>query len=200
MFAVLVFHAAVESTQWVEGGKRRLERAVIAAPFGRIVLAATDDAIVEVELLGGETPLIDSPVGLLKEGARQFERYFAQADFRFSLPLLAQGTLFQRKVWQSLRGIAPGTVMTYAEICHTIGSGARAVGGACRANPYPIIIPCHRVVACGGMGGYAGKTAGFLMDIKRWLLMHEGVRCDDGEAGCDRTFPGRPMGRARAQR
>ena len=53
-------------------------------------------------------------------------------------------------------------------------TGARAVGNACRRNPVPVVIPCHRVVSARGIGGYAGDTGGNLLRIKSWLLQHEG--------------------------
>ena len=58
----------------------------------------------------------------------------------------------------------------------TTGSSARAIGGACRANPLPLIIPCHRVVASNGIGGYSGETGGTVLDVKRWLLDYEQAR------------------------
>ncbi len=67
--------------------------------------------------------------------------------------------------------------MTYGGLATKLGSGARAVGNACRQNPISIIIPCHRVVAANGLGGYAGHTQGKVLDRKRWLLTHEGFSC-----------------------
>lgn len=85
-----------------------------------------------------------------------------------------QGTPFQRRVWRALQGISPGSVLTYGALARQLGSSARAVANACRANPLPIIIPCHRVVAARGVGGYLGETVGEAIAIKRWLLHHEG--------------------------
>jgi methylated-DNA-[protein]-cysteine S-methyltransferase len=75
----------------------------------------------------------------------------------------------------ALQDIPPGTVRTYAELARQLGSAARAVGGACRNNPVPILIPCHRVVGQQGLGGYTGALTGDPLGIKRWLLRHEGV-------------------------
>ncbi|MGM0593267.1 MAG: methylated-DNA--[protein]-cysteine S-methyltransferase, partial [Pseudomonadota bacterium] len=72
------------------------------------------------------------------------------------------------------RAIPAGEALTYAELASRVGSSARAVAGACRANPMPLLIPCHRVVAVDGPGGYLGSTAGQALAIKRWLLRHEG--------------------------
>jgi methylated-DNA-[protein]-cysteine S-methyltransferase len=93
----------------------------------------------------------------------------------FDLELLLDGTPFQCRVWQALRTIPAGSTITYGELAGQIGSGARAVGNACRANPCPLVVPCHRVVAVSGLGGFAGERGGEKLEIKRWLLRHEGV-------------------------
>jgi methylated-DNA-[protein]-cysteine S-methyltransferase len=73
-----------------------------------------------------------------------------------------------------LRSIPPGRTRTYGELASKLGTSARAVGGACRANPCPVVVPCHRVVAANGLGGFAGDTSGRKLEVKRWLLRHEG--------------------------
>ena len=83
------------------------------------------------------------------------------------------GTPFQKKVWLALTKIPHGETRTYGEVAKSIGSpgAARAVGTACGANPLPILIPCHRVLAAGGkLGGYSGG-----LDIKKKLLACEGI-------------------------
>lgn len=84
------------------------------------------------------------------------------------------GTPYQRRVWQLLQQIPAGEVRTYGELAAELGSSPRAVAQACRANPIPVLIPCHRVVGKGGIGGYMGKSEGPELEIKRWLLHHEG--------------------------
>jgi len=86
---------------------------------------------------------------------------------------MPQGTAFQQKVWGALLDIPSGTTMTYGELAKELQSSARAVGQACKNNPTPIIIPCHRVVSKQGKGGYLGQTEGKLAYIKTWLLQHE---------------------------
>jgi len=88
-------------------------------------------------------------------------------------PLRAEGTAFQRRVWAALLEIPPGSRLTYGALADRLGTSPRAVGGACRANPIPLLIPCHRVVAAGGAGGFAGHREGRWVEIKRWLLAHE---------------------------
>lgn len=90
------------------------------------------------------------------------------------IPLAPDGTPFQQRVWQVLQEIPCGETLTYGALARRLQSSARAVAGACRANPIPILIPCHRVVAVHGMGGYMGQRAGVAMGIKQWLLRHEG--------------------------
>jgi methylated-DNA-[protein]-cysteine S-methyltransferase len=106
---------------------------------------------------------------------QQLDRYFADGQGTFNLPLAVGGTEFQRRVWSLMRAIPAGETRTYGDIARELGSAARAVGQACRANPLPIIVPCHRVVGAQGLGGFAGDTSGHKLAVKRWLLRHEGV-------------------------
>ncbi len=104
---------------------------------------------------------------------QQLENYFEYPATNFSVPFALAGTPFQQQVWLALTGIPAGETLTYGELAADLGSGARAVGNACRHNPVPVIVPCHRVVAAGGIGGYSGSTNGPRLDRKRWLLKHE---------------------------
>lgn len=103
------------------------------------------------------------------------QRYCHDPSFRFTLAVQPAGTLFQQRVWQLIAAIPAGQTRTYAQLAAELGSGPRAVGGACRANPYPLLVPCHRVVALNGLGGFAGDTEGRLLAFKRRLLVHEGA-------------------------
>ncbi|HSD38895.1 MAG TPA: methylated-DNA--[protein]-cysteine S-methyltransferase [Rhodocyclaceae bacterium] len=94
---------------------------------------------------------------------------------KFDFPVLNRGTPFQRRVWQAIAEIPAGEIRTYGELSASIGGTARAVGQACGANPFPIVVPCHRVVAKTGIGGFANARDGWLLETKRWLLKHEGV-------------------------
>ncbi len=84
-----------------------------------------------------------------------------------------KGTAFQKRVWQALCNIPPGTTKTYGELAKELHTSPRAIGNACRKNPLPIIIPCHRVVAKNSLGGYAGARTGELIEFKKWLLENE---------------------------
>ena len=110
----------------------------------------------------------------------QFKQYFLSSGFQFSLDFqFIKGTEFQQKVWHALTEIPIGKLMTYGQLAKKLNSSPRAVGNACRNNPLPIIVPCHRIVSASGIGGYAGDTLtrqntdiDFLA-IKKWLLSHE---------------------------
>jgi methylated-DNA-[protein]-cysteine S-methyltransferase len=110
---------------------------------------------------------------VLREAARQLERYFAGRLKKFDLPLAPRGTDFHRRVWALMRDIPFGETATYGGMAMALGSGPRAVGAACGRNPVPIIVPCHRVLASGGKaGGYSGGQG---LPTKRRLLALEGV-------------------------
>lgn len=151
-------------------------QAVVAAPSFCLGLRCNDDQVTEIQFLEPRAEI--APTSLLaKEAVRQLRAYLKDARFAFSLPLAPAGTQFQRRVWAGIAAIPSGDVKTYGELATAIGSGPRAVGNACGSNPYPVVVPCHRVVASGGgLGGFARNRGGFLLDVKRWLLAHEGLR------------------------
>ena len=93
-----------------------------------------------------------------------------------NLKLLKQGTVHQNKVWAELLKIPLGATLTYSDIAKKIGSSPRAVGNACRDNPYTLLIPCHRVVSVNGLGGYSGHRHGEYMEIKAKLLAYEATQ------------------------
>ncbi|WP_242518989.1 methylated-DNA--[protein]-cysteine S-methyltransferase [Halochromatium roseum] len=101
------------------------------------------------------------------------EAYFADPRHHFSCAIELTGTVFQHRVWAMIAAIPPGCPRTYGALAEALDSSARAVGNACRANPVPLRIPCHRVIAARGLGGFAGDRSGRLVAIKRWLLDHE---------------------------
>jgi methylated-DNA-[protein]-cysteine S-methyltransferase len=113
---------------------------------------------------------------LVAEVKTQIEKYLATKSTIKSIKteLLLRVTPFQEKVLQQVQRIPYGETRTYGEIAKTLKTSARAVGNACRHNPIPIIISCHRVVAANGIGGYDGATSGKLLEIKRRLLALEG--------------------------
>ena len=149
--------------------------AIVAFPGMRVGVRTCDGAVVEITYL---PPSIAerAPVNALAARAlRQLEHYRADPDAVFDLPLAIEGTDFQRRVWAALCEIPRGRTLRYGEMAKQLGSAARAVGQACGANRLPVVIPCHRVVAAGGLGGFAHHTDGYLLEAKRWLLAHEGA-------------------------
>lgn len=108
---------------------------------------------------------------------RQLERYLDDPEFRFDLPFEFDGTRFQCKVWREICRIPSGGTLTYLAIARRLRTAPRPVGGACGANRIPLVIPCHRVVSANGLGGFMNARSGAPLEIKRWLLMHEGIIC-----------------------
>lgn len=152
-----------------------LEHAVITAPFGRLGLSAEPGVITGICFLPANTPLQAPRAGLLcAQLADELARYWQHPEHVFSLPLRADGTPFQQRVWQAMCAIPPGQVARYGDLARQLGSAARAVGGACGRNPLPIVIPCHRVVAAHDLGGFNQSRGEDTLSIKRWLLQHEG--------------------------
>jgi methylated-DNA-[protein]-cysteine S-methyltransferase len=161
------------------------ESARLDTPFGPIGLRWRAALVTRVALSPG-TDWPDShavPDWLRMPLEAYFERPpNASADERCddrgccsSLATAPAGSPFQRRVWQAISAIPAGRTRTYGEIAAELGSAPRAVGGACRANPYPLLVPCHRVVGASGLGGFAGDVSGRLIAVKRWLLAHEGA-------------------------
>ncbi len=110
---------------------------------------------------------------------QQIQAYFKNAHTKLSVPIkFNRGTDFQQRVWREMLKIKPGKTLSYGELALIIGSGPRAVANACRANPIPVVVPCHRIVAKSGIGGYHGKTSGQFINIKQTLLNHEGWQLD----------------------
>jgi methylated-DNA-[protein]-cysteine S-methyltransferase len=139
------------------------------SPLGPLSVSETDDAIVALDWGWGRdqtrTPLLLRAVDVLN-------RYFDGEAPAFELPFRPKGTAFQQRVWQAMREIPYGQTRTYGALAERAGGVARAVGMACGANPIPILIPCHRVVAQSGLGGYSGDGG---VETKVALLRLEGA-------------------------
>jgi methylated-DNA-[protein]-cysteine S-methyltransferase len=146
---------------------------VMDSPLGKLGVALDDGFICRIDFLPVQTRVRPATMQIARQVERALEHYFLRSDKGFNLPLRLQGTAFQQRVWQALQGIPCGEMRTYGELAAQLASGARAVGNACRRNPVPVIVPCHRVVGAHGIGGYSGHTAGRELQRKRWLLAHE---------------------------
>jgi methylated-DNA-[protein]-cysteine S-methyltransferase len=148
--------------------------AIVAAPgFALGIRCDGDDWVEQISFIEPR-PEKKPRTPLAAETARQLHAYLKQPDFVFGLPLKPTGTIFQRRVWQQIAAIPCGITRTYGEVAKSLSNAPRAVGQACGANPFPLVVPCHRVIATGGgLGGFSRHGGGFLLDVKRWLLAHE---------------------------
>lgn len=163
----------------------RLSRTRMKCPLGSIEIVATETGLCMVEFAAhaerylrtiaaryGEVAIVDGEDP--HDAVAALEAYFA-GDLRAidRLPAEAPGTKFQRAVWAELRGIPPGSTISYQELARRLArpTATRAVGAANGQNPVGIVVPCHRVIGANGtLTGYSGG-----LDKKRWLLAHEGV-------------------------
>jgi methylated-DNA-[protein]-cysteine S-methyltransferase len=147
----------------------------LSAPFGAVGVKMRGVQVARIGFLS-EMPAAtagDNPA--LASVLDQLRSYLEDPQHDFDIPIFWQGTAFQQRVWRALQGIPIGTTCSYGEIAYRLGSSARAVGGACRANNTVLVVPCHRVVSANGLGGFSGETEGAMPNIKRWLLAHEGA-------------------------
>ena len=146
---------------------------VVDFPKFKLGVATRDERVVEIRYL----PLSfhdQKPVKpLAAEAARQLERYREDPDATFDLPVRIKGSALQRGVWDAMCAIPRGHTRTYGELARELRADPRAIGQACGDNRLPIVIPCHRVVAADGIGGFGHATGGYLLEAKRWLLAHE---------------------------
>jgi methylated-DNA-[protein]-cysteine S-methyltransferase len=151
--------------------------AITRAPFGAIGIRTEHERLRELVYLPPHFEEKAPQDAVAEHAAVQVGRYFEDADYRFDLPLAEAGSVFQRRVWDLVQGIPRGSVRTYGQIAKLLESAPRAVGQACGANWFPLVIPCHRVTASGGLGGFANhdEENGFHLSVKRWLLRHEGA-------------------------
>jgi methylated-DNA-[protein]-cysteine S-methyltransferase len=153
--------------------------AVVAAPFGAVGIHI-QGVQVAIELLTEKYAQKPAEHKIAVQVAKQIEAYFSNARNDFNLPIVYKGTPFQRRVWQAISAIPCGRVLTYSEVAQQVGSGPRAVANACGANYLPLVVPCHRVVAKNGLGGFMqGNKEG--LKIKTWLLKHEGIAFQKGK-------------------
>jgi len=147
--------------------------AVIEFPAMRVGIRTQNETLEAIHYLPRSARLSGPSSRFAERVVQQLERYRDDPDARFDLPLAIEGTPFQRRVWRVLERIPRGETRTYGDVAATLGSAARAVGQACGENRLPIVIPCHRVVAAGGIGGFGHARGGYLLEAKRWLLGHE---------------------------
>lgn len=149
--------------------------AVIDSPIGHIGIQTDTTAVTGIHFLGRRGRLKAPQGPLARQAVKEIKAYLRDPRASWSIPVRYAGSDHQRRVWRALKRIPAGKVRAYGDVARQLCSSPRAVGGACRHNPLPLIVPCHRVVAARGLGGFAGKTTGFTVQIKQWLLQHEGI-------------------------
>jgi methylated-DNA-[protein]-cysteine S-methyltransferase len=147
--------------------------AITRLPFGPMGVVCDAQTLQELVFLPPDTPEKAPTNALAAQAVTALQTWIADPEHPHGLPLRPQGTDFQRRVWDAIAAIPCGRTRRYGELAQELGSAARAVGGACGANPFPLIVPCHRVVGIQGLGGFAGNTDGHLIHVKQWLLAHE---------------------------
>ncbi len=149
--------------------------ALINTPFGAIAISSHAGQVA-IELLV-ESPSahnIESEKNEVAVVYQQLNGYLDQVIQTFDLDVMPHGTEYQQRVWQAIAQIPFGETRTYSQLARQIGSGPRAVANACGANMLPLVIPCHRVLAQNGLGGFMQSKPDGLR-VKKWLLQHEGV-------------------------
>ena len=161
--------------------RARVERAApgetfdakLATPFAVLGIRTAGELVTGIEYLPKFVATLSPKTKVAAEVCRQIEQYVDDPQFEFTLKFESRGTPFQQKVWRAIYAIPCGQTLTYAAVARQLKSAPRAVGGACGSNRLPLVIPCHRVVASGGIGGFMHASGGEPIQIKQWLLRHE---------------------------
>ena len=162
--------------------------AVLAAPPCRLGARFTGAALTELDFLPADTPVSRRLDDRSRALVRELDAYWQDPAHVFALPYAAAGTSFQQRVWHALLQIPPGRPSTYGAIAKALATAPRAVGQACAANPLPIVIPCHRVLAANGaLGGFMHASSGAPLEVKTWLLAHEQQAAPPDATRCARS-------------
>ena len=148
--------------------------AIFGTFLGPIGIRTRNNYLLHIDFLPAKTTLIEPNDEFTTTVIHQLQAYFTNAQYKFTIPLNLIGTPFQQQVWHALQQIPAGEALSYGSLAKALNSGPRAVGNACRRNPIPIIVPCHRIVASSHLGGYSGVTSGETLGLKIRLLKHEG--------------------------
>jgi methylated-DNA-[protein]-cysteine S-methyltransferase len=178
MLKLLIYHTLCHTKKFMKKQQgSELFSAIVAAPLGAVGVRTEAGLLRELVYLPPHFHEKEAQDAVAERAAEQLSRYFADPAYRFDLPLAPVGSAYQQRVWAAIASIPRGQVRTYGDVARLIGSAPRAVGQACGANWFPLVIPCHRVTAAGGLGGFANHDDGngFHLGVKRWLLAHEGV-------------------------
>ncbi len=148
-------------------------QARLPTPFAVIGIHCDADAITGIEFLPPDTPALHPENDFARLVCEAILDYLEHANPLPPVPMKPAGTPFQQRVWSAISQIPPGQTWTYTNLAKQVSSGARAVANACGANPIPLFVPCHRVVAVNGIGGFMQGRNPSSLNIKHWLLAHE---------------------------
>jgi len=163
--------------------QQALEHSIIkiTSPIGDISITSEGDYVISLECLATNFRKKISSISMQgncspsvqKNIIEQLQAYFEVPSAKINIPFKLSGTSFQKKVWHALKKTELGTSLTYLQLAQKLDTSARAIGQACRKNPIPLIIPCHRVVSSQGLGGFMGGHSAKYLQIKKQLLHHE---------------------------
>jgi methylated-DNA-[protein]-cysteine S-methyltransferase len=142
-------------------------------PKFKVGVAVRDGVVTQLKYLPLSAPTISPGNELAKRAERQLESYKRDPNSTFDLPVVIEGSDLQKAVWKAMCAIPRGKTRTYGDLARELGANPRDIGQCCGDNRLPLVIPCHRIVAADGIGGFAHATSGYLLEAKRWLLMHE---------------------------
>ncbi len=150
------------------------------SPIGQLGVCIDAENITKInwleqDVLESSDRSLSKPINrkLEKKIISALDNYFKSGLIDSEISLCPQGTRFQQKVWQALKTIPLGSVKTYGDVARELQTSSRAIGQACRRNNISLFIPCHRVVAAQGIGGFMGGYRH--VERKLWLLQHEGI-------------------------
>ena len=153
--------------------KTQQHDAVINSPIGKLGIVVVANKLVKIDFLPRQSSTLVTHNFVIQQTIKQLKEYFCHPRVRFKIPLCLAGTPLQQQIWQAIQRIPCGKTMTYGELAQKIATSPRVIGNACRCNPIPLVIPCHRVVAATDLGGYCGKGNKNRLLIKQWLLDFE---------------------------
>lgn len=153
--------------------KTQQYNAIINTPIGKLGLIITNNKLAKIEFLPLQAREFSPKNPVVQQIFKRIKEYFSNPQLQFKFQLQLKGTPLQQKIWQTIQKIPCNKTITYGELAQKIATSPRVIGNACRRNPIPLVIPCHRVVAATGLGGYCGKNNKNFLRIKQWLLTHE---------------------------
>lgn len=147
----------------------------LETPFAVLGIRTVGERVTDIDYLPLGAAALAPLTKLAARTCREIERYLDDPAYLPRVPFEYTGTPFQCRVWRAISAIPSGRTLSYSDIARALRSAPRPVGGACGRNRLPIVIPCHRVLASGGLGGFMGGHGEAGLAIKRWLLRHEGA-------------------------